>query len=352
MPFFFALSLPSCRIVKLGVSMKKKLNQTILALAETYKKEYRRILKAIQRYDHIVIYRHIMPDFDALGTQLGLYTWIKDNFKDKEVYFVGDNHVTFTPRLFPETCKLNDSFFAKPFLAIIVDVGNRSRIADPRFKKAKFKIRLDHHPEEEKLGNVSIVNPSMSAASELVVNMLLSFGDKYLMSDEAARYFYIALVGDSGRFLYSSTTSHTFAIAEELCSHRINISKIYQTMYVKKIEDLKVTAYILNHFSVSEHGIAYYVLPKTIQDELNITSERGKENVNIFSNIDGINAWCSFTEDVKDNCYRVSIRSKEKAINSVAQKFEGGGHAQASGAKVKNLEQIPLLIKALDELFI
>ena len=131
----------------------------------------------------------------------------------------------------------------------------------------------------------------------------------------------------------------------------IDLSDVYNRMYQKKIDDLKVTAYILNHFSVSEHGIAYYVLDANIQKELNITTERGKENVNLFSNIEGINAWCSITEDPKDNCWRVSIRSKAKAINGVATKWEGGGHAQASGAKINNLGQLPEFIDDLDQLF-
>jgi phosphoesterase RecJ-like protein len=122
-------------------------------------------------------------------------------------------------------------------------------------------------------------------------------------------------------------------------------------MYFKKIEDLRVTAYVLNNFHVSEHGIAYYVLSDAIQKELNITSERGKENVNLFSNIDGINAWCSITEDAKDSCYRVSIRSKQKPINQVAAKYEGGGHAQASGAKLNSLDDLPAFIQDLDALF-
>ena len=122
-------------------------------------------------------------------------------------------------------------------------------------------------------------------------------------------------------------------------------------MYQKKLDDLKVTAYILNNFSVSEHGVAYYVLSDAIQKELQITTERGKENVNLFSNIEGINAWCSVTEDVKDQCWRVSIRSRYTPINGVAAKWEGGGHAQASGAKVKNLDLLPEFIDDLDKLF-
>ena len=84
---------------------------------------------------------------------------------------------------------------------------------------------------------------------------------------------------------------------------------------------------------------------------MKITTERGKENVNLFSNIEGINAWCSVTEDPKDKCWRVSIRSKRTPINEVAAKFDGGGHAQASGAKIKKIEELPLLIDELDKLF-
>ncbi len=331
--------------------MPSKIDPIIIEEAKSFKREHNRIIKNIIKYDRIAIFRHVMPDFDAMGTQMGLYTWIKDNFPNKEVRFLGDNHVTFTPRLFPETERLNDEWFKEPFLAIIIDTANTSRIADPRWKRAKYKIKIDHHPDVEDFGRISIVNTTMAAASEVVVNMILTVKGEYTLSQQAASYFYIALAGDSGRFQYNSTTPHTFAIAKELLKTGFVLSDVYRKMYFKKIEDLRVTAYVLNNFHVSEHGIAYYVLSDAIQKELNITSERGKENVNLFSNIDGVNAWCSITEDAKDQCYRVSIRSKQKAINQVAAKYEGGGHAQASGAKLKSLDVIPAFIKDLDDLF-
>lgn len=328
-----------------------KINPIFKDFCSEYKKDVQRILNAIKRYDRIAIFRHIMPDYDALGSQMGLATWIKDNFPNKEVRVLGDNHVVFTPRVYPEMDKLNDDWFKEPFLAIIVDVANTSRIADPRFKKAKFKIKIDHHPWCEDYAKISVVNTKGCAAAEDVVNLILNFKGNYVMSKEAASYFYSGIVGDSGRFMYSSTSGHTFAIAQYLLSCGIEITKIYQAMYQKQIDDLRVTAYILNHFSVSPKGVAYYVLPANIQQELKITTERGKENVNVFANIEGIGAWCSITEDPKDNCWRVSIRSKEKCINQVAAEFGGGGHPQASGAKLNKIEELPLLIAALDKLF-
>lgn len=327
------------------------MEKIIKEFAIPYKKDINRFLAAIKRYDRIAIFRHIMPDYDALGSQMGLATWIKDNFPNKEVKVLGDNHVTFTPRIFPVMDSLNDSWFKEPFLAIVLDTANSSRIADPRYKKAKFIVRIDHHPLVEHFANVSIVNDSAAAASENIVNAILNFKGDYVLSEEASKYFYIALAGDSGRFQYSSTTAHTFAIAGELVNRGINLSKIYQGMYLKKVDDLYVTAYILNNFHISEKGIAYYVLSTEIQEKLHITTERGKENVNLFANIEGVNAWCSITEDKKDNCWRVSLRSKEKAINGVASMFEGGGHAQAAGAKLKSLDDLPRLIDELGKLF-
>ena len=81
------------------------------------------------------------------------------------------------------------------------------------------------------------------------------------MSKEAARYFYIGIVGDSGRFMYSSTSTHTFAVAEELIKKGIDIHSIYLEMYEKNIDSLRSQAYVLSNFKVSPHGVAYYLLP-------------------------------------------------------------------------------------------
>lgn len=328
-----------------------KLNQKIVDFLKPNKKDVSRILSAIKRYDRIAIFRHSKPDFDALGSQMGLAIWLKDNFPNKEIRVLGDNHVTFTPRLYPEMDNLSEDWFKKPFLAIVLDTANTSRVADPRWKKAKFKIKIDHHPEVEKYGKIQVVRTDACAAAEILTDILLSFKGNYVLSKEAASYLYSGLAGDSGRFQYSSTSEVSFITASYLLAAGIELSDVYQRMYQKKIEDLQVTAYILNHFTVSEHGVAYYVLDANIQKELNITTERGKENVNLFSNIEGINAWCSITEDPKDNCWRISIRSKATPINEVAAKWEGGGHAQASGAKIDNLEQLPAFINDLDQLF-
>lgn len=328
------------------------LDKSIKELIKKNKKSYKQVLSMIKKYDKIVIFRHEMPDYDALGTQMGLATWLKENFKEKEIHVTGQNHVCFTPRLYPYMEEMEDAWFDNnEFLAIVVDTGNTARISDKRYQKAKNIIKIDHHPNKEPYGDIVIVNDELASCAELVANMLVYFNKK--LSKEAAHYFYSGIAGDSGRFLYNSTSAHTFAIAQILIETGFNLSKdVYQKMYQKNIDDLKVTAYVLNDFKVSKGGVAYYVLPSDVQEKLKITTERGKENVNLFANIEGINAWCSITEDPKEGLWRVSIRSKETPINGVAQMFEGGGHDQASGCKLHDIKDLPKLIAELDKLFI
>ena len=157
-----------------------KLEKEIKEVGQKFKKEVAEFEKLVRQYDRIAIFRHIMPDYDALGTQLGLYHFLKDNFPQKEIIVLGDNHVTFTPRLFQEMDRVNDSWFDTPFLGIICDVGATPRIADPRFQKAAHLVVVDHHPKVEDLTPTYMVDTSKSAAAEFMVSLLLNWKHKYV----------------------------------------------------------------------------------------------------------------------------------------------------------------------------
>jgi bifunctional oligoribonuclease and PAP phosphatase NrnA len=314
-------------------------------------KAYADILKAIKKYPKIVVFRHVIPDFDALGTQLGVATWIKENFPSKQIKVVGEDHPSFTPRLYPKMQKVSDKFFDKKTLCLIVDTANMERIDDPRYNRGGMMIKVDHHPNVNPFGDICLVDTTTCAASELWMKMILSYGPKYRLSKKTATYFYSGIAGDSGRFMYKSTTPQTFAIAKVLLETGINAhDDVYLKMYEKTLEDLKITAYLLNHYHVSPKGVAYYVLSHQEQTELDMLAKQGKDNVNLFSNIKDIHIWCSISEDIKDHVWRVSIRSKKVSINQIAQKYQGGGHAQASGCKLTSLDELPKLIADLDKL--
>ena len=59
----------------------------------------------------------------------------------------------------------------------------------------------------------------------------------------------------------------------------------------------------------------------------------------------------SAAEDVKKGNWRVSLRSGGKDISHIAEKYNGGGHAQASGLKLKSLDELKDLLNDLDKMF-
>ena len=125
-----------------------RLDPVISKYAKEHSKEFNLFRRAVERYDRIAIFRHIKPDCDALGAQFGLKTFINDNFPNKEVRVLGDHHVTLTPRVFPDADKLSESWFKEPFLAIVLDVGDHERIADPRYSqyyKQQTKRKQQEH---------------------------------------------------------------------------------------------------------------------------------------------------------------------------------------------------------------
>lgn len=313
-----------------------------------FKKEFKEVQKLIEEYDNIAIFRHVIPDFDALGTQIGLGEYLKTIYPNKNIKLLGEDHRSFTPSLYKEMDIVDDEWFNKPFLAIIVDCGNTKRIDDQRYLKANKIVKFDHHPNVENFSDVTMVDTSLASCAELVTCFLYSIAKNDCIGYNASKNLYSGLVGDSGRFLYSSTSALSFEVAKKLIQEGILINPIYKVMYEKDIDSLNILGYILNHYKISPHGVAYFVLTKEIATKLGMEDISGKEYVNTFSNIKGIEIWCSVAEDTDNNCFRVSIRSKKVAINDVASKWEGGGHAQASGATLQTLDVLDDFINDLD----
>ena len=59
--------------------------------------------------------------------------------------------------------------------------------------------------------------------------------------------------------------------------------------------------------------------------------------------------WIFITYEEKTGYYKVNLRSRGPVINTIANKYHGGGHKFASGAKLHSRDEIPMLIEDLDK---
>ncbi|MEG0276889.1 MAG: bifunctional oligoribonuclease/PAP phosphatase NrnA [Coprobacillus sp.] len=301
-----------------------------------------KISEYINKYNQIVIYRHVNPDLDAFGSQFGLYLTLKAIYPNKNIDIRGEM-TSDLMRFYPSvsSCVLTE----EPILGIVLDTANHERI-DGDTSVCKEVIKIDHHIVVDSFGDINIEIPTASSTCEVMT--LLLKDEKIDIPYEAANAFYLGIIGDSNRFLYSSTSTKTFEAASYLLESGIDIEKLYQSLYLKKKAELQVTKFIYNTYQ--EYGsIAYYYLSAESLKEIGITREQGSNYVNTLSNIDEYKVWMAITENVQEHNYRVSIRSRGVPINEVASEFRGGGHMYASGATLLSLDELDDLLNKLKE---
>ncbi|MCI9092244.1 MAG: bifunctional oligoribonuclease/PAP phosphatase NrnA [Coprobacillus sp.] len=301
-----------------------------------------KILEKIKNYNQILLYRHIHPDLDAFGSQLGMYWMLKTMFPQKNIVLQGEMNSDLL-RLYPsfDIAHINK----EPSLAIVLDTANQERI-DGDISQCNEVIKIDHHIVVDSYGDINIEIETASSCSEIVSLIFKKL--KFQIPIEAANALYLGIVGDSNRFLYSSTSIHTFEAASYLIESGIQIEELYQSLYLKKKSDLKITQFIYNTYQEDE-GVAWYYLSSEDLKKLNISREQGSNYVNTLANIEEYPIWMAVTQNEAENNYRVSIRSRSITINEVAQLFHGGGHAYASGATLQSLDELYLLVEKLKE---
>lgn len=305
------------------------------------------LFSTIAKYQYVCIYRHVNPDLDAYGSQLGLAYIIKQHYPHIKVMLKGIKNEELLH-------KLDDRYILDEFdslqdtLAIVMDTANHERIDGEDYSLCKEVIKVDHHIVVDSFGDINIEMPSKSSTCQIVTELYKAYFD-VLMNEQSAKYLYFGMIADSNRFMYRQTDASTLMSGAYLLECGINIEKIYQKMYVRKEIDLKVNRHILNRYESTGTGIAYYILKQEDLDELGISREKGSDYVNMLANIEEFQIWMAITQNTALNNWRVSIRSREVTINTVAEQFNGGGHQLASGATLESLDDLPALIRALEE---
>ena len=57
--------------------------------------------------------------------------------------------------------------------------------------------------------------------------------------------------------------------------------------------------------------------------------------------------WCFVVNDRRNNQIKVSIRSRGPVINTIANRYNGGGHKLAAGCRLKTDEEVDNLLEEL-----
>lgn len=307
---------------------------------------FERFIELVKSYDRIIIHRHANPDGDALGSQIGLWALIRENFPEKTVYKVGDGAGRYAFMEGSQMDSIGDSEY-EGALAVILDTSASSLISDDRYKTAAATARIDHHIFCEKIAELEVTDTSFESCAGMIAELARESGLR--LNSLAARSLYTGMITDSGRFRYDSTSARTFALASFLLGEKFDITSIYRELYCDDYEKIRLRAEFVLKIRFTDKKVAYIY---TTLDEAratgadNFTISRGM--VGTMSDLRGVDVWVNFTES--ENGVLCELRSSKYNINPIAVKYGGGGHAKASGATVANRERAMEMLADLDAL--
>ena len=308
------------------------------------------IFQKIKEYDRIMIFRHVRNDGDCVGATKGLKRIIQLTWPEKEVYLIDEDTAAYLSFLGPEDEPVADEVYADA-LGIVLDTASEARISNKKYSLCKELIKIDHHIPVEGYGNLQWVEEDRSSACEMVVDFYSTFKDEMKIDSEAATYLYTGMVTDSGRFKYDGVSGDTLRNAAVLLDVGVDTQTLFARLYLEAFEYLKFKAHIYDRMQITENGVAYIYIDKAMQEEFGLTLEQASATVGTLDSIRGCISWMVLIEtgDEKGSI-RVRLRSRFVHINSIAEKYHGGGHACASGATVYSMEEMQSLLADTDAL--
>ena len=303
---------------------------------------YNKIYKAIEKYDNIVIARHIGVDPDAMCSSMALRESIRKTFPNKKVLAVGSGSVKFN-----FAGRLDQDEQLDNALLIVLDTPDKRRVDCANIDNYKYKIKIDHHPYIETFCDIELIEDRLSSAAEIVNELILN--TPLVMNKDIASNIFAGIVSDTNRFMFNSNNPRLFSVVSNLIKdYKINVEDIYRNLFKRPLNEVRLEGYISQNMIVTENNVGYVVITDKVLKEYEADSASGGNMINHFNNIEEVLVWLTISEDVKNNIIRISLRSRGPVINTIAEKYNGGGHMYASGARVKTIDDAMKLVEELD----
>jgi len=295
------------------------------------------IASALRGHERIAVLSHVRPDGDAFGSQLALglslrqlgkkvALWSDDGLLEKYSFMPGGDLLVRPPSE-PETFDLG--------VALDTAVHNRLGLAGEVVHAPKW-INIDHHPTNPRYGDLNYIDSTSPATGQILFELMSS--EKLPINLEVAENLFVAISTDTGSFQYPNTTARTFEIGAELVKCGVDVGRVSQLLYEnyprRRVELLRE---LLGTMRFEAEGrIASFSLTLKTASDLGAKPEDNEGLIDHIRAIEGVIV-AIFFEELAEGKVRVSMRSKSEAadVAAICQRFGGGGHKLAAGARVR-----------------
>lgn len=298
--------------------------------------------EAITKAQRILLVSHRRPDGDTLGATVALQRVLSQMGKLAVPACIDQ----VSSRLsFLEKLLLNGQTFQRTFeynsfdLIIVSDAGAANMTgfhelyADFMSKKVPM-INIDHHGSNDSFGTINLVDSKASSATVVVYKLLNYMGIS--IDKEIAIALMTGIYNDTGGMMHSNTNAETYQIAAELQRFGFLITDIVRPlMKTASIPQLKLWGHILENLKQNEKQVVSSVVSDEDLRNLRVQSGDTGGIVDLMNTVPEAQFTVLLAED--DGVVKGSLRTQRDDINlsDLAGQFGGGGHAKASGFRVK-----------------
>ena len=294
--------------------------------------------RVLREHNRFAILSHVRPDGDALGCQIALALSLQQLGKEVRVW--NEDGMLEKYSFLPRAELLNKPPAAPEDVdvAIALDtaIQNRLGTAFAAVRSAKMWINIDHHLSNPGYGDLVYVDPTAPATGQIIFDLIKNQG--FPFNREIAENLFAAISTDTGSFQYPKTSARTFEIAAQLVCTGIDVGRLNQQLYEnyprRRIELLRELLGTMRF--ASGDRVASFSLSLKTAAALQVLPEDNEGLIDHLREIRGVIV-AVFFEELSDGKVRVSMRSKTDAIDVcvICQKFGGGGHTLAAGARVR-----------------
>ncbi len=221
----------------------------------------------------------------------------------------------------------------------LVDCADRKRLGgfyrdDPeRLDRARVPIvNIDHHVTNDRFGTVNIVEPGAASASEVVTDILASWGTE--LTREIAQCLLAGIYGDTLGLRTESTTSRTMRTAADLVDAGAHTGPVVDALFrLKPRSSVCLWEQALRNVRWSD-SLIYTELTPDVFGSCGASPIEAEGLVNFLVGTEGSRVAAILYAN--DDGWRVSMRSMlpEVDVAAIAAEFGGGGHPRAAGCSI------------------
>ncbi len=296
------------------------------------------VLDRIRADTSFVVATHENPDGDALGSLIGMHGLLSALGKDSEM-FISSSDLPL-PREY-RCPSLEHAIQAPPTnigerTVVMLDCGNIDRNPAAVLQHGEHLLNIDHHHDNTMFGTLNLVDPTASCTGEIVWDLM--HGLDVAPTAAIAEALYVAVVTDTGRFMYENTGPRAHHMAAELIAAGADVpavnSRLYEEMPPAKLTLLGVALERIERFDSGEltlvaldavdfaHAGAEESFSEGIVDQLR--SVAGTKVAVLIREL---------TAAESRGKRKVSLRAtgNDVDVSAIARTQGGGGHRRAAG---------------------